>query len=161
NIPASCIVNSNETQLLLQHGSDCSYAPIGSQQVDVLGKEEKYACTVMTSPSMDGSLLPFQCIWKGTQNRSLPFQNDPTNPILAKACNHGHIFTLSHSSTYWTNLGILQTFVQDILVPHFHVKNQLFDYSKEATCLWVIDIYSVHCGEEFHTWVTTTYPWIL
>ncbi|KZT52330.1 hypothetical protein CALCODRAFT_441735, partial [Calocera cornea HHB12733] len=161
NIPPSCIVNSDETQLLLQHGGDCSYAPIGSRQVDVLGKEEKRACTVMTSLSMDGTLLPFQCIWKGEQKRSLPFRDDPRHPIMAKAREHGHIFTLSHSSTYWTNLGTFQTFVRDILVPHFHVENQLFERSKEATCLWVIDVYSVHRGEEFRTWMTSTYPWIL
>ncbi|KZO96463.1 hypothetical protein CALVIDRAFT_461081, partial [Calocera viscosa TUFC12733] len=149
------------TQLLLQHGGNCSYAPINSRQVDVLGKEEKRACTIMTSLAMDGTLLPFQSIWKGCTNRSLPFRNDTSNPILREAVQQGHIFTLSHSSTYWTNLRTLQVFVTSLLAPYFETQNKKNNCESHAPCLWVIDVYSVHRSEEFRNWMHDSYPWIL
>ncbi|KZO89906.1 hypothetical protein CALVIDRAFT_491200, partial [Calocera viscosa TUFC12733] len=160
-IPACCVVNSDETQLLLQHGGDCSYAPIGSHQVDVLGKEEKRACTIMTSLAMDGTLLPFQSIWKGATNRSLPYGNNTLDPTLREAVKQGHIFTLSHSSTYWTNLHTLKVFVTNLLVPYFESKNKENHRASHATCLWVIDVYSVHRSAEFRSWMHDTYLWIL
>ncbi|KZO98331.1 hypothetical protein CALVIDRAFT_544858 [Calocera viscosa TUFC12733] len=160
-IPAACIVNSDETQLLLQHGGDCSYAPIGAHQVDVLGKEEKRACTIMTSLAMDGTLLPFQSIWKGVTNRSLPFSNDRSHSGLREALEQGHIFTLSHSATYWTNQRTLQVFVTDLLAPYFKKQNRMHNRPSHATCLWVIDVYSVHRSEDFRSWIQDSYPWIL
>ncbi|KZT56375.1 hypothetical protein CALCODRAFT_406204, partial [Calocera cornea HHB12733] len=160
-IPAACIVNSDETQLLLQHGGECSYAPIGAHQVDVLGKEEKRACTIMTSLAMDGTLLPFQSIWKGSTNRSLPFSNDHSNPLLQEAVEQGHIFTLSHSATYWTNFHTLKLFVNTLLVPYFERQNKNHSRPSHASCLWIIDVYSVHRSEEFRAWIHETHPWVL
>ncbi|KZT50663.1 hypothetical protein CALCODRAFT_421676, partial [Calocera cornea HHB12733] len=160
-IPAACVVNSDKTQLLLQHGGECTYAPIGAQQVNVIGKEEKRACTIMTSLSMDGTLLPFQSIWKGSTNRSLPFANNTTQPILQVAQQQGHIFTLSCSTTYWTNFTTLKLFVHDLLIPYYEAANERAGRNQHDPCLWIIDVYLVHWSAEFRDWIRTTHPWIL
>ena len=71
-IPSALIVNSDQTQVTLTQGCHMTYAPIGSRQVVTTGSEEKQAITVMVSSSNNSTLLPFQAIYKGSTQTSLP-----------------------------------------------------------------------------------------
>jgi hypothetical protein len=44
----------------------------GSEQVDILAKDEKRAYTLLIASSADGDFLPFQQVWASATNQSLP-----------------------------------------------------------------------------------------
>ncbi|KZO94952.1 hypothetical protein CALVIDRAFT_471354, partial [Calocera viscosa TUFC12733] len=159
-IPAACIVNSDQMQCHLQHGTQCTYAKTGSRQVSINGKEEKRAFTVMTSLSMHGTLLPFQNIWDGTTDRSLPFGNRLSKPIMATAREAGHLFSTA-GDTYWSTLDTMKTFVERLLVPYFQSANLQADRSPLAYCIWIIDCWSVHRSADFRAYMQDEWPWIL
>ncbi|KAI0682318.1 hypothetical protein BC835DRAFT_1228004, partial [Cytidiella melzeri] len=58
-------VNIDQTQVVLQDTGNRTYDTIGSTQVQVVGKEEKRAFTVLLGVSASGEVLPFQAVWKG------------------------------------------------------------------------------------------------
>ncbi|KZT56530.1 hypothetical protein CALCODRAFT_418985, partial [Calocera cornea HHB12733] len=159
-IPAGCIVNSDQMQLAFQYGGDTTWEECGAHQVSVLGKEEKRACTVMTGLAMSGVLLPFQSVWQGYKPKSLPFSGRPNDPVLQPALAAGHLFNLSKSRTYWSNLETMQAYVDQLLVPYLRKTNLEQLRSSEADCIWIIDAWKVHRGDPFWNWMAATYPWI-
>jgi hypothetical protein len=70
-------VNSDQTGAQYSAGGQETYAPIGSKQVEVIGKDEKRSSTLMVGISMSGEVLPFQAVYAGTTNRSLPTSSAP------------------------------------------------------------------------------------
>ncbi|KZT50028.1 hypothetical protein CALCODRAFT_421276, partial [Calocera cornea HHB12733] len=159
-IPAACIVNSDQMQLAFQFGGNTTWADHGAQQVPVLGKEEKRACTVVTGLSMGGTLLPFQSVWQGYKPKSLPFSGRANDPVLHPSQAAGHLFTLSKTRTYWSTLETMQVYVDDLLAPYLRNANQHTGRAPQADCVWVIDAWKVHRGEPFRQWMSDTYPWI-
>ena len=59
------IVNSDQTGVQYSAGALQTYAETGSKQVEVVGKDEKQAFTLMVGISMSGEVLPFQAIYAG------------------------------------------------------------------------------------------------
>jgi hypothetical protein len=47
------------------------------QKVDIMAKDEKRACTLLVASSADGDFLPFQQVWSGTTNCSVPSDRAP------------------------------------------------------------------------------------
>ena len=80
-IPSALIVNSDQTQVTLAQGCHMTYAPIGLRQVVTAGSEEKRVITVMVSSSNNGTLLPFQAIYKGSTQTSLPSKIVFSSPV--------------------------------------------------------------------------------
>lgn len=74
-IPASLVINADQTGVSLLPMGNKTYAPRGSKQVPILGKEEKRQFTAMVASSASGTMLPVQCIWSGKTALSLP-RND-------------------------------------------------------------------------------------
>ncbi|KZT56742.1 hypothetical protein CALCODRAFT_421753, partial [Calocera cornea HHB12733] len=159
-IPAGCIVNSNQMQLAFQFGGNTTWADHGAHQVPILGKEEKRACTVVTGLAMDGTLLPFQSVWQGAKPQSLPFSGRADDPVLRPSLAAGHIYTLSKTRTYWSNLVTMQVYVTDLLAPYFRATNLRNDWSAEDHCVWIVDAWKVHRGDPFRDWMAETHPWI-
>lgn len=157
-IPSCCIVNADQTQVVYNMGSSISWAPTGEKQVSVVGVEEKRALTLLQALSMAGDVLPFQAIYVGKTSRSLP---DATAPSFDTAQSLGFQFEFSRTKTYWSTLGTMQNFVSQILVPFF--RRQIVQHHLPSTqrCVFQLDCWSVHRSEEFLTWMSTTYPWIL
>lgn len=75
DIPASLVINADQTGVSLLPMGSKTYAPRGSKQVAMLGKEEKRQFTAMVATSASGNMLPMQCIWSGKTHLSLPWSN--------------------------------------------------------------------------------------
>ena len=58
-------------------GNRLTYNPTGAKQVAVVGMEEKRAFTLMVSVAADGTILPFQAIYRGSTKNSLPSAASP------------------------------------------------------------------------------------
>ena len=153
SITIELTVNTDQTLVVYAAGASETYAPKGSKQVEVVGKDEKRGFTVVVGISMSGAVLPFQAVYAGSTAHSLP---SPAAPDHHKATDTLGFHFESGGSNHWSTLSTMQSYVQHILVPYFEghrkVQNQI--------CIWQIDCWSVHRSAEFHHWMYKTYPWI-
>ena len=147
------IVNSDQTLVIYAAGVSETYAPKGSKQVEVVGKDEKRGFTVVVGISMSGDVLPFQVIYAGHTNRSLP---TPDAPEYYQATEVLKFSFESGGTNHWSTQSTMKSYVQHVLVPYFEQHKK--DYNQ--ICIWQIDCWSVHQSEEFCHWMYTTYPWI-
>jgi hypothetical protein len=146
-------VNTDQTLVIYAAGASETYAPIGSKQVEVVGKDEKRGFTVVVGISMGGDVLPFQAVYAGTTSHSLP---TPDAPDYQEATKTLKFRFESGGANHWSTLSTMQSYVQHILVPYFELHRE----DHRQTCIWQIDCWSVHRSEEFRHWMYTTYPWI-
>ncbi|KDQ06013.1 hypothetical protein BOTBODRAFT_76572, partial [Botryobasidium botryosum FD-172 SS1] len=156
-IPASCRVNIDQTNVVLQQGSGLTYAEVGSKQVAVIGQEEKRAFTIVVGASASGEALPFQAIWQGKSKRSLPVA---TARGQADAAQLGLQFDYSNTSTYWSTFELMKIYISGILVPYFLRQKALHSLPPDHPCILQLDAWSVHRGAELTGWLQDTYPWI-
>jgi hypothetical protein len=158
DIPEELLVNSDQTQVLFAPGDKISWAETGSKQVPVLGCEEKRAFTVLISISSNGTVLPMQVIYTGKTHRSRPSPSSPHHSDLTAA---GFLLQESGTTTYWSNLETMKTFVDEILAPYFERIKREKGLPATQKSLWMIDVWSVHRSKEFRTWMRVGHPNIL
>jgi hypothetical protein len=153
SVPITLIVNTDQTLVIYSAGASETYAPKGSKQVEVVGKDEKRGFTVVVGISMSGEVLPFQAIYAGFTPRSLP---KPEASDYHKATEVLKFRFESGGTNHWSTLLTMKTYVQHILVPYFEKHRE----GNDQICIWQIDCWSVHRSEDFRHWLHNTYPWI-
>jgi len=156
-VPEPLSVNSDQTGVTYGAGALQTYAPIGSKQVEVIGKDEKWAFTLMVGISMSGEVLPFQAIYAGRSPLSLPSKDAPSYDKATQELNFHLEF--SGNDTYWSTMTTMQSYVTNILALYFqsHCKRLKLP---DQLCIWQIDCQSVHQSLEFRRWMRKHYPWI-
>ncbi|KAF9777559.1 hypothetical protein BJ322DRAFT_1015608 [Thelephora terrestris] len=147
------IFNTDQTLVIYAAGATETYAPKGSKQVEIVGKDEKRGFTVVVGISMNGDVLPFQAIYAGSTFHSLSTSDTPE---YQKATQVLKFCFESGGSNHWSTLSTMQNYVQNILVPYFELHRK----DGNQTCIWQIDSWSVHQSAEFRDWRYITYPWI-
>lgn len=151
------IVNSDQTGVQYSAGALQTYAETGSKQVEVVGKDEKRAFTLMVGISMSGEVLPFQAIYAGKTSQSLPASNAPNYTKATKELKFH--FESSGNDTYWSTMATMQSYVANILAPYFKSQCEKPGLSNQL-CIWQIDCWSVHQSIEFCSWMQKHYSWI-
>jgi hypothetical protein len=164
SIPACCCVNCDQTGYNYGKPGACTYDPIGTNQVTIVGKEDKRSFTIMVGISMSGEVLPFQIMYAGMTAGSLPNINDPTS-VFRAANDEAKRLRFRFESTkvagnHWSNINTMKSYVRNILSVYFNEKRTLLK-RKDQVCLWTIDCWSVHRSQEFRDWMHNSYPWIL
>lgn len=150
NIPSKLMVNSDQTQLTLAQGCHLTYDKIGSKQVTTVGSEEKRAITVLVSLTNDGTLLPFQTIYKGSTVGCLPSGDSPG---YAESVNAGFLFEPSKTATYWSTIPTMKSFVNNTLAPYFQKTKADLGLPEDQRAMWYIDCWSVHRSDPFLDWM--------
>ena len=153
NVTITLSVNTDQTLVIYAAGASETYAPKGSKQVEVVGKDEKRGFTLVVGISMSGEALPFQAVYAGSTHRSLPTS---AAPDYHKATQVLKFQFESGGSNHWSTQSTMQSYVQHILVPYFEGHRQ----DPKQICIWQIDCWSVHQSAEFRDWMYKTYPWI-
>ena len=157
NIQAVFLVNSDQTLVYYTAGAEQTYAPIGSKQVEVVGKDEKRGFTLMVGISVSGEVLPFQAIYSGKSAASLP---TPAAPGYSRATKDLKFrFESSKGDNHWSTIETMKSYVTNILAPYFESHRKRLNLPNQI-CVWQIDCWSVHRSLEFLGWMATTYPWI-
>ncbi|KLO15358.1 hypothetical protein SCHPADRAFT_824907 [Schizopora paradoxa] len=110
------IVNSDQSQVVIQQGTDRTWNECGARQVSVVGESEKRAFTCMPAISMDGKIVGLQSIWQGKTPKSQPSRDAPG---YEEALQIGCTFESSMSSTYWSTHHTMHKFVENTLAPYF------------------------------------------
>ena len=158
DIPSELLANSDQTQIIYAPGNRMTWAETGSKQVSVVGMEEKRAFTLLVSVAADGTLLPFQAVYQGSTDQSLPKKNAPHYHDVTMA---GMKFESSRTKTYWSNQETMQKFVNKILAPYFDATKARLGLPPDQKCLWLIDVWSVHRSDEFRGWMRKHHPRII
>lgn len=71
-IPAELRVNTDQTQTVYQLGMKFSWNMTGEKQVNIVGKDDKRAFTLIPSISASSDILPMQAIYSGGTKASCP-----------------------------------------------------------------------------------------
>ncbi|KAG9125184.1 hypothetical protein FRC07_008640 [Ceratobasidium sp. 392] len=158
DIPACCIVNADQTQVVYSAGTDSTWNERGQRQVGVLGADEKRAFTLVAGISMSGSAIPPQVIYAGKTARCTP---DPSSSGFARAQESGICFIPSGTTSYWSSFATMQLYVTDHLVPYFLDQIRMNNLPTNQRCVFQIDCWSVHRSAQFRNWMTANYPWIV
>ncbi|CAE6435116.1 unnamed protein product [Rhizoctonia solani] len=131
-IPAELIVNADQTGVAYLGTGDKTWELKGVKQVPAIGKGDKRQFTMMVAIAASGTMLPWQAIFKGKTNASLP------SPAARHDCEaKGFCFSCGGEKS-WSNLNCLQ-----------------------QKAILLIDCWSVHRGAEFRTWMRMNCPRVI
>jgi hypothetical protein len=156
SIPPELVVNTDQTGIhLVPTGGAHTWVLKGSKNVLVHGNEDKRQITVSVSSTAAGGLLPFQVVFTGLTQRSLP----PRNSGRIGCEDAG--WHLTSSNNHWSNLTTCQEFVERILQPYRVQQTEVLQMDKGTKLIWLIDCWSVHKSKEFISWMKEKHPEIL
>jgi hypothetical protein len=78
----------------------------GAEQVNIVAKDEKRAYTLLVASTANGDFLPFQQVWAGASERSLP---SPNAPRMQDALDRGFDFAFAKSAKKTSHFSTLKT----------------------------------------------------
>jgi len=161
DIPETCIVSGDQTGNTFAQSSQSTYAETGTNQVTIVGKEDKRAFTIMVGISMGGDVLPFQVIYGGHTDGSLPKLNEPGSAYKSANDEAKRLkFRFEPGGKkHWSNISTMKSYVTEILAVYFNDQRTRLGRPNQR-CLWLIDCWSVHRSQEFRDWMRDNYPWI-
>ncbi|KIY49957.1 hypothetical protein FISHEDRAFT_65062 [Fistulina hepatica ATCC 64428] len=158
DVPAELRVNTDQTNMVLVPGTRYTWAQKGAKQVPMVGIDDKRAFTLVPSISVSGELLPFQAIYQGLTNQSLPSAKCPT---WSRAEEMRFRLLPSKTSTYWSTMDTMKDLVNTIIAPYFDHKRVQLERQSDQKSIWKIDCWSVHKSKEFLAWMRQTHPCIV
>lgn len=157
-VPAALRVNTDQTQMVYQQGTQKTWNESGVKQVSTVGQEEKRAFTLVPSISASGVLLPMQAIFMGKTRNSCP---SIRAPLYAEALVFGFQMLPSKTSTYWSTQETMRILVDTIIAPYFERMKAELNLPSTQCAIWKIDCWSVHKSIEFMGWMKITHPYII
>ncbi|KAJ6458505.1 hypothetical protein C8R45DRAFT_942718 [Mycena sanguinolenta] len=128
-----------KTGVMLMVANNKTYNPKGSRQVDIHGRDEKRAYSLLVASTPTGKLLPFQQVWSGKTKGSLPHDFAAGIPAAKK---HGFHFAFAQSKKR----------------PVISDQIQLLGLEPDQKAILYIDVYPVHTGIEYRTVMLKEYP---
>ncbi|KAJ3745113.1 hypothetical protein DFH05DRAFT_1460002 [Lentinula detonsa] len=143
NIPAKLVINFDQQGIFLLPSASKTYHKKGDRQVDVVAKDEKRAFTLCVASTAAGDFLPFQCVWAGKTDGSLPSRNAPG---MSEALENGFHFTVAASEksprSHFSTLKTMKEWIREILVPY---RKKVIDedpgLSDDQKAVLYIDVY--------------------
>ncbi|KAJ3754400.1 hypothetical protein EV360DRAFT_73735 [Lentinula raphanica] len=147
NIPAKLVINIDQQGIYVLPNSTKTFYAKGDHQVDIIGKEEKRAFTILVASTATGDFLPIQSVWAGKTDNSLPKHSAAgMDRALAEGFHfaaaasekspHSHFSTLKTMKEwidiYWSPTSRkYQPAASDVGIQHplkHHIKAILFDW---------------------------------
>ena len=74
--------------------------------MDIVAKDEKRSFTLLVASTTDGDFLPFQQVWAGASEQSLPTKNAPQ---MQDALDRGFDFSFAKSENKTSHFSTLKT----------------------------------------------------
>ena len=106
NIPDEIIINVDQTASKFVTTNNFTTAAKGEKHISRAGATEKRAITVTLCESLDGCMLPFQLIYAGKTERSLPEFTFPDG------------FCLAFNQRHWSNETETICLAEDLFAPY-------------------------------------------
>jgi hypothetical protein len=158
NVPAALRVNTDQTQMTYQHGTNRTWNESGVKQVATVGQEEKRAFTLVPSISASGVLLPMQAVFVGKTDASCP---NAKAPAYNEAMELNFKMVPSKTGTYWSTEATMESLVDETIAPYFDKTKKDLGLSSTQHSIWKIDCWSVHKSAEFRAWMKKNHPTII
>ena len=137
-VPASNVVNIDQTGIILIPAASHTYEQSGLSSVPIAGAEEKRQITAVLGSTLAGEFLPLQLVFEGKTARSRP---EHTSDTLSAG------FHLTNSENHWSTLQTMQEYVNFLLEPWRRRQGA------ESRLLLLLDAWSVHRSKEFREWM--------
>jgi len=142
NVPMSHVFNADQTGVvLIPSGNDQTYDIKGKKDISVIGGEEKWAFTAVLGSAANGTILPFQSIWKGK-----------TVGSLSSTWHHFSHLNFQYSlndQNHWSNLKTTQEYFHNVLQS---------DVNDDEYWVAFIDCWKIHKTKAFLAWIHEKYP---
>ncbi|KAJ3514067.1 hypothetical protein NLJ89_g2589 [Agrocybe chaxingu] len=162
NIPPKLVINVDQMGMYVLPSNSRTFHDKGASQVDAVGKDEKRAYTVLVASTPTGDILPFQQVWAGKTNASLPRQNSPG---MAEAKEFGFHFAVAASQSnprsHFSTLKTMIEWIEKVMIPWVQHVIEVDGLNEDQKAVLYIDCYPVHAGEPFKTYVYTKQPNII
>ena len=113
---------------------------------------------LVPSISASGKLLPMQTIFHGQTKASCPSMGAHGFTEVERL---GFKFEPSHLHIYWSTQATMKSLVNEIIAPYFEAKKKELTLSISQCALWMIDCWSVHKSDKFHSWMKDTHSNII
>ncbi|OSC97296.1 hypothetical protein PYCCODRAFT_1377428 [Trametes coccinea BRFM310] len=161
-IKPSMIINADQAGILLMPSGKQTYEVRGSKDVTVHAHDEKRQMTVVVASSLDGQMLPFQSVWGGSTEASLPSKQAPRRD---EADQLG--FTYAHGDTrHWSSKETTKKWVIEILIPFLDAQREKDPaLNGDSKAILLIDVWPVHIAkkspDDFLPWMKATYKNII
>ncbi|KAH9840658.1 uncharacterized protein C8Q71DRAFT_675425, partial [Rhodofomes roseus] len=157
NIKPEVAVNADQAGVMLFPTGKYTYEKRGSKDVSVAGHEERRQFTIVTASSMAGQIIPFQSVWGGTTDQSLPSRSDPNWPTANLLG-----FRYAHGDTrHWSSRETTKQWVEEVLDPFFAGEKKRLGLAPESKSLLLIDVWPVHIAksspDDFLPWMVKTH----
>ncbi|KAJ7897752.1 hypothetical protein B0H13DRAFT_2521555 [Mycena leptocephala] len=138
-IPAELVINADQTGVVYLPGSRMSYAPRGSKQVGLIGKEKR-AFTALLGVSAAGDALPIQCVYEGKTVRSTPTESAASREECDGA-KFSFVFS-GKPGNHWSNQKTMREWVKDVLVLYLNARRAQLGLPSSQKALVIIDVWS-------------------
>lgn len=153
DIPPELMVNADQTGITIVPVGKHTYRKKGVKEVILLGMDEKRQITLLPATALDGSTLPFQVIFAGKTDRSLP---------LAALRKHleeqGWHFT--QTPTHWSTLETSIDWVDLILVPYYTATKLRLNLPADHPCMLLLDVWKIHLTTAFREHLKKVAPYV-
>ena len=126
NIPDELIINVDQTPSKFVATGNVTMAAKGEKHISRAGATDKRAIAVTLSESLDGHILPFQLIYTGKMQISLPNVAFPDG------------FCLAYNQKHWSNETETIRLIEDVLVPYIEkvMEEKFLPPSQKSLLLW-------------------------
>ena len=126
SIPDELIINVDQTPSKFVATDNVTMAAKGEKHISRAGATDKRVITVTLCETLDGHILPFQLIYTGKTERSLPNVKFPRG------------FCLAYNPKYWSNENETLRLTEDVLVPYIaKIKEEKsLPESQKSLLLW-------------------------
>lgn len=101
-VPAELVINADQTGVVILPAGKETWAGRGAKQVASVAKEEKRQYTLMVGSSTTGDMIPFQAIWSGKTDKSIPVPR-----VRAAAEKQGHRW-VPRGERHWSTLATMK-----------------------------------------------------
>lgn len=109
DVPASCVVKSDQSQCKFQPGSNVTWVKKGQQNIGVASIEDSQAFTILPGINMLGELIPVQSVFKGKIAASLPVSQP--DGLLRQAREKGFCFEPSGGTSYFSTQATMKAYI--------------------------------------------------
>ncbi|KAI9571895.1 hypothetical protein HD554DRAFT_2203156 [Boletus coccyginus] len=156
------VVSFDQIGNFILPSSGSTFAEHGSQQVDIIAKDKKRAYTLLVASTPDGTFLPFQQVWDGASEHSLPSRNASG---MTEAREQGFDFAFVKSRkkrNHFSTLKTMKEWVENIFEPYrcsVIKADPLPD--NEQVCIIYLDCYPVHADQDFRTYIADGFSYII
>ncbi|KAG1662842.1 hypothetical protein FOA52_010633 [Chlamydomonas sp. UWO 241] len=127
----------------------------GAKAICAVGVDDKRQVTVVVSGAADGTLLPWQVIFTGKTDKSLP----PKEFMQPWITHEKGAWVFSHTNNHWATLATTKTWFKEIYMPYCQRVKEALGLSPDHASMLMVDCWKIHMQKEFTEWVVETAPW--